>query len=81
MGLRLKKAEPEIAKGAPTPNKLSGMLSDDLYLFVESVLMDAQQRLSHFRTAPPTDKQALLTWLSHDLSHAAMGVEEMRNRG
>lgn len=79
MGLRLKRSVSEVTE-TPAPSKLAGMHSDDLYLFLESTLMGAQQRLAQYRTAPAADKEALLTWLASELAHASLGVQEMRQR-
>lgn len=78
MGLLKRKTVEEETVVSPT--RLQGLANDDVYLFLETTLMDSQQKLSEYRRAMPEDKVALLKWLESSVSSAAIGVQELLSR-
>jgi hypothetical protein len=78
MGLLKRKSDEE--EKVVSPTRLQVMSNDDVYLFLETTLMNAQQQLSDYRRAMPEDKLALLKWLESSVSSAEVGVQEMLSR-
>lgn len=78
MGLLKRKSAEE--EKIVSPTRLQGMSNDDVYLFLETTLMNAQQQLSDYRRAMPEDKLALLKWLESSVLSAEVGVQEMLSR-
>jgi hypothetical protein len=78
MGLIGRKKTPESV--IPSPSKLVGMQRDDLYLLIETSLMEAQMNLARVRSAPEEDKTPLLQWLESDIRTAMLGTLEYESR-
>lgn len=79
MGLRLRKKDPTPPE-PPTSSVLEAFSPEDLYLLVESSLMNAQQRMTQYRTASREDKRAHLEWLRSDLLHASTGARVLESK-
>lgn len=79
MGLRLKRRK-ETPPEIPIPEKLAALSTDDVYLMIESALMEAQYRLSQYRTSSLADKIAHLEWMRTSLGAAQIGIEEFSRR-
>lgn len=79
MGLRLKKRAPAPPE-PPLSSTLMAFSLEDLYLLVESSLMNAQQRMTQYRTAGREDKLAHLEWLRSDLLHASTGARVLESK-
>ena len=77
MGIRLKRPK---QVGPPPPTKLRALSDGDLYLYVESGLMHAQQLLSEYRQGDFLTRGALLDRLEEGVRSVALGVEEMQSR-
>lgn len=79
MGVLRRKRPVEAA--VPTRTRLEKLSGDDLYLLMESSLMDAQQRLAERRTAQPEARPALLDMLGTAIDSSYMCLQEMEIRG
>lgn len=62
------------------PTKLKNMPSEDVYLLIESNLMEAQYALSQYRKTDDAVKGAALTWMSVSLETASLGCQELTSR-
>lgn len=79
MGLRLKRKEP-MPTAPPSNERLARMSDDDLYLMLESALMNAQQRCSDYRSTPRDSRGAILAWLQTEVAIAAVAAGELTHR-
>lgn len=79
MGLRVKRK-------APTPipltdaKRLTNLSDGDVFLLLETSLMNAQQRLSEYQVAPRDARGAALAWLHNELVGASVATLELRHR-
>lgn len=62
------------------PTKLKGMTSEDVYLLIESNLMEAQYSISEYRKSDPEVKGAILSWMRTSLESASLGCQELISR-
>ena len=62
------------------PTKLKNMPSEDVYLLIESNLMEAQYSLTQYRQGDADTKGAILNWLSVSLETADLGCKELSSR-
>lgn len=62
------------------PTKLKNMATDDVYLIIESNLMEAQYALSEYRKSEPAVKGAILQWIRVSLESSSLGCQELISR-
>lgn len=65
---------------AVAPTKLKSMPAEDVYLLIESNLMEAQYTLTQYRQADEDMKGAILNWMSVSLETASLGCQELSSR-
>lgn len=80
MGFRLKKTKAAAPPEPPTHQQLAALSADDLYILVESSLMDAQYRLTQYRTSSAEDKSAHLQWLRSNVRSADAGLRTLQSK-
>ena len=74
----LKRRTPSSAP--PSPTRLRALPDGDLYLLVETSLMNAQQRLADYRQKGPGVRPAMLALLEAEVDTVVLGVQEMQSR-
>lgn len=62
------------------PTKLKGMPSEDVYLLIESNLMEAQYTLTQYRQGDDAVRGAILNWMKVSLDTASLGCQELSSR-
>ena len=79
MGL-LSRKKKETPNEPPTLTKLAKMPTEDIYLLMETSLMEAQQYLSKFRSSDEETRGAILAWVQTKVSTLNVGCQELSNR-
>lgn len=81
MGFRLKKKQTkEALPEPPNSQQLASMSADDLYLFLETLLMESQYRLTQYRSAGKEDRLAHLEWLRSAILSASIGARALESK-
>ena len=65
---------------AVEPTKLKVMPSEDVYLLIESNLMEAQYTLTQYRQSDDAVRGAILNWMKVSLDTASLGCQELSSR-
>lgn len=79
--VKAKSTEPPKVERDKSQERMARLSTQEVYTFVETSLMSAQQNLTKYRTAPNNlDALAALEWASTDVDFAKIGVEELQSR-